>query len=49
MATRFSNQNLAAKNIKQLRTIAREVGVAPTTLNNTLTSKATLITAIKAK
>lgn len=49
MATRFSSMNIAAKNIKQLRTIAREVGVAPATLNNTLTSKATLITAIKAK
>jgi hypothetical protein len=49
MATRFSNVNIAHMNLKQLRTIAREVAVAPATINNTLTSKATLITAIKAK
>ena len=49
MATFASNMNIAHMNAKQLRHIARTVGVAAPTLNNTLTSKATLITAIKAK
>ena len=49
MATVFSAQNIAHMNIKQLRVAARQVGVAPTTLNDTMTSRASLITAIKAK
>lgn len=49
MATVYSNQNISHMNTKQLRHIARQVGVAPTTLNDTMTSRATLITAIKAK
>lgn len=49
MASVFSAQNILHMNIKQLRSAARQVGVASTTLDNTMTSKASLITAIKAK
>lgn len=55
MATPYSNVNLAAKNGKQLRAIARNVNVNPVTIDansvnqNVVSRRAALVTAIKAK
>ena len=53
MATAISSTNISHMNQKQLRKIAIDVGVNPVTINSTLNNtpsvKATLVTAIKAK
>lgn len=52
MASTATNMNLSHMNVKQLRKVAKDVGVSPVTINAALSqnaSKSTLITAIKAK
>lgn len=52
MASTATNMNIAHMNVKQLRKVAKDVGVNPVTVNGFLSqnaTKSTLITAIKAK
>lgn len=49
MSSVATNMNLADFNRKQLRALARNVGVAGVTEHSNLTTSAQLITAIKAK
>lgn len=49
MATPYSNVNLSGMNRKQLRHIARQVGVSTVTEQSALTTPAQLVTAIQAK
>lgn len=52
MASVATNMNIAHMNVKQLRKVAKDVGVAPVTINSYLSQnsgKTGLIAAIKAK
>lgn len=49
MATYITNTNLSDANRKQLRAIARNVGVAGVTEHSNLSTIAQLLTAIRAK